>query len=434
MTQTQEKKIILIVDDSSVNQEFLTQIIDNSEFEIIHALDGKVALEQAKQRLPDLILLDVIMPEMGGFEACVQLKSDPQTSEIPIIFMTALSDIEAKVKGLSLGAVDYITKPFQKEEVLARIHVHIQLHNLTKNLENQVAYQKEQLSSLLGKLKQTQVQLVQTEKMSSLGQLLAGVAHEINNPINFIHGNIIHASQYINDLLEMIELYGEQTETTEELDELAEDIDLEFIKEDLPKLLNSMKIGSERIREIVQSLRNFSRLDESDTKTINIHEGIDSTLMILGHRIKAKSDRPAINIVKQYGDLPPVECYPGQMNQVFMNILSNAIDALEEQRYNEGFNPTISIYTELLDSNSIRIRIADNGPGMPESVQKQMFDPFFTTKPVGKGTGMGMSISRQIVLETHHGELTFSSELGQGTEFLIELPVEQPDKESQDHS
>jgi signal transduction histidine kinase len=430
MTDTQQKKTILIVDDSSVNQEFLAQIIDQSEFEVIHALDGKSALELVKKHSPDLILLDVIMPQMGGFETCVELKSEPDTAEIPVIFMTALSDIESKVKGLSLGAVDYITKPFQKEEVLARIHVHIQLHNLTQNLENQVAYQKEQLSNVLNKLKQTQVQLVQTEKMSSLGQLLAGVAHEINNPINFIHGNIIHASQYINDLLEMIELYGEQTEATEEIEDLAEDIDLDFIKEDLPKLLNSMKIGSERIREIVQSLRNFSRLDESDTKTINIHEGIDSTLMILGHRIKAKSDRPVINVVKQYGDLPPVECYPGQMNQVFMNILSNAIDALEEQRYNEDFKPIISIYTELLDSNWIRIRIADNGPGMSENVQKQMFDPFFTTKAVGKGTGMGMSISRQIVLETHQGKLNFSSELGQGTEFLIELPLEQPETNS----
>jgi PAS domain S-box-containing protein len=271
-------------------------------------------------------------------------------------------------------------------------------------------------------------QLLQSEKMSSLGQLVAGVAHEINNPVTFIHGNLVHAKQYIEDLVALLKLYQQyDSQSVPEIQDMAADIDAEFLMEDLPKLLNSMKIGTERIRNIVLSLRNFSRLDESDSKAVDIHEGIDSTLMILEHRLKSTSHRPAIKLIKEYAKLPLVECYPGQLNQVFMNILANAIDALEERFAN---NPQMShlqidIKTEMRDDQQVMIRIADNGMGIPEKVQKLLFDPFFTTKPVGQGTGLGLSISYKIITEKHFGTLHCISVPNQGTAFVITIPLSQ---------
>jgi two-component system NtrC family sensor kinase len=287
--------------------------------------------------------------------------------------------------------------------------------------------QKMTLERTLQDLKNAQAQLIQTEKMSSLGQLVAGVAHEINNPVSFIYGNIDHAREHSQGLLNLIELYRrEYTDTNPQIQDLTEEIELDFLIEDLPKLLSSMKMGAERIREIVLTLRNFSRLDESDMKAVNIHEGIDSTLIILQSRLNPTADRPQIAIVKQYANLPAVECYAGQLNQVLMNILNNAIDALISQaRGNQGFMPTIAIATEIADSQWVKIAIKDNGTGISPSVQERIFDPFFTTKPVGQGTGLGLSISYQIITEKHRGRLKCVSEPGQGTEFVIELPVQQ---------
>jgi signal transduction histidine kinase len=305
-------------------------------------------------------------------------------------------------------------------------------------------------------LQQTQAQLIQTEKMSSLGQLVAGVAHEINNPINFIYGNLPHAANYTKDLLTLIQMYEQRYAALDpEIRAYREDIDLDFLVQDLEKMLDSMSMGADRIREIVLSLRNFSRLDESDMKRVKIHDGIDSTLLILQNRLKPSPSHPAIEVVKQYGDLPPVECYAGQLNQVFMNILSNAIDALE--KYNEGrtnadaiANPaTITIQTETVKGegrgergeeltnqypslltphsspSSVIIRIRDNGPGIAPEHSAKLFDPFFTTKPIGKGTGLGLSISYQIIVEKHHGSLKCISAPGQGAEFVLEIPVRQ---------
>ena len=301
--------------------------------------------------------------------------------------------------------------------------------------EAQLRQQTEELENTLRELQHTQSQLVQSEKMSSLGQLVAGVAHEINNPVNFIYANLTHADNYISDLLFLIQLYQKYYPTPlPQLQEQAEEIDLDFLIEDLPKLFSSMKVGSERIQKIVASLRTFSRMDEAEVKAVDIHEGIDSTLMILQHRLKAKTDHPAIEVIKEYGNLPLVECYAGQLNQVFMNILSNAIDALEEVMGNRSLvmgksqessnyqSPTIQIRTSIVDKN-VEICIGDNGPGIAETVRQKLFDPFFTTKPVGKGTGMGLSISYQIITERHKGSLRCISSPGKGAKFVITIPL-----------
>ena len=449
-----DANVILIVDDTPTNLEVLSEALTDAGFEVAVATNGESALKQAEYDPPKLILLDVMMPGIDGFETCRRLKQNPVTKDIPVIFMTALNDSKDKVTGLSLGAVDYISKPFQQAEVLARIEVHVKLQNLTtkleeqnirlkeeiqqridaetalsqlnQDLEQQVTQRTWELSSALHDLQQAQLQLVQSEKLSTLGQLVAGVAHEINNPVGFIHGNIQHANEYIRDLLELVQLYQIQfPQVTPEIEAKAKEIDLEFLIEDLPKLLCSMEVGTERIREIVLSLRNFSRHDEAEFKQVNIHEGIDSTLAILQHRLNSKTNNTKIELIKEYGNLPQVECYAGKLNQVFMNILANAIDALEDVLSCEKYNssPTIKISTKLITPDKVVIRIIDNASGIPEEVQKRIFEPFFTTKPAGKGTGLGMSISHQIITEKHNGSLRCISTPGKGTEFIIEIPL-----------
>jgi PAS domain S-box-containing protein len=290
-------------------------------------------------------------------------------------------------------------------------------------LYNQSTEKTQQLEIALRELQQTQSQLIQTEKMSSLGQLVAGIAHEINNPVNFIYGNLKYAEEYIIDLLHLVELYRQHyPQPISEICEETQIIDFDFIRDDLPKLLTSMMIGSDRIRQIVLSLRNFSRLDEADMKAVDIHDGIDNTLLLLQNRLKAKSEYPEIEVIKEYGDLPLVECYAGQLNQVFMNLLTNAIDALEGNILKEG--PKIVIHTSLKDGR-VFISITDNGMGMSQDTNKRLFDPFFTTKAVGKGTGMGLSISYQIIVQKHRGRLMCISAPGEGAEFIIIIPLRQ---------
>ena len=293
------------------------------------------------------------------------------------------------------------------------------------------------IEKALADLQKTQSQLIQTEKMSSLGQLVAGVAHEINNPVNFIYGNLNHTNRFVENLLDAIALYQKNyPEPIPEIVKFLDEIDLGFLKEDLPKMLTSMKIGAERIRQIVLSLRNFSRTDQEGLKPFDIHEGLDSTLLILQNRFKAYGDRPAINLTKRYGNIPFVQAYAGQINQVFMNILSNAIDAIDESVTDHDHAAEssqhvaeISIITEFKPPKSrdqqpvVMISIADNGRGIPKDIANKLFDPFFTTKPVGKGTGLGLSISYQIVVEKHQGTLQCFSKVGEGTEFRIEIPV-----------
>lgn len=301
-----------------------------------------------------------------------------------------------------------------------------------KRSEAELRRRSLELEDTLRQLRRTQAQLVQTEKMSSLGQLVAGVAHEINNPVNFIYGNLTYANGYINDLMSLVNLYQKHYPNPEaEIEKLAGEIDLDFLLSDLPRLLNSMKVGADRIQKIVLSLRTFSRMDEAEFKAVNIHEGIESTLLILQNRMKAKHDRPEIQVIKEYGNLPLVACYAGQLNQVFMNILTNALDAMEDRDKGrsavamQAQPSTIWIATEMPDRDRVVIRMADNGPGIAESFRNRLFDPFFTTKPVGKGTGLGLSISYQIVTEKHGGSLKCLPREGGGTEFVIEIPVRQ---------
>ncbi len=303
---------------------------------------------------------------------------------------------------------------------------HAQLYTQSRSATLIAQTQAEKLTETLHKLQQTQSQLIQNEKMSSLGQLVAGVAHEINNPVNFIHGNLTYANEYFQEMLTLLHLYQKYyPQPQAEIENFSEKIDLEFITSDLSQLLSSMNMGTNRIREIVLGLRNFSRHDEADKKLVDIHEGIENTLLILHHRWKDNGSGLDISIVKEYGDLPLIDCYAGQLNQVFMNILTNAIDALEELRVSRQITdkPQILIRTEVLESKFVVIRIIDNGLGMTEDVRKRLFDPFFTTKAVGKGTGLGLSISYQIIVEKHGGILNCLSEPGKGTEFWIQIPI-----------
>jgi len=296
--------------------------------------------------------------------------------------------------------------------------------------------QAKELEQALRDLQEAQAQLIQTEKMSSLGQLVAGIAHEINNPVNFIYGNINYIDEYVHDLTDLIKLYRQHdSNPSTEIQEKVNQLDLEFLLEDITKILKSLKVGSERIRQLVLSLRNFSRVDEAAMKQVDIHDGIDNTLLILSNHFKPQPQHSAIRVVKQYGSIPPVECYPGQLNQVLMNILSNAVDALNEsssrimgaqreQADRANARPTITIATELAaNQEHVIIRICDNGVGIPPEVQTRLFDPFFTTKPVGKGTGLGLSISQHIIVEKHGGSLTCLSAPHQGAEFRIEIPI-----------
>jgi signal transduction histidine kinase len=420
---------LLIVDDNPTNLKVLSDALRDQGWITLVATDGESAIEQIEYALPDLILLDVMMPGIDGFETCRQLKANPRTQRLPIIFMTALSDTLDKVKGLELGAVDYITKPFQYEEVLARIKLHLNLFHLNTRLEQRVKERTQDLETSFNQLKTAQLQLIQSEKMSILGQLVAGIGHEINNPIGCIDGNIKHATDYIRDLLGLVGLYEEVYPNPDpRIKNCMEEIDLAYLTEDLPKLLKSMQTSSSRIQEISRSLRSFARSDDQMKTDVKIHDGLESTLMILKHRLKANDMRPEIQVLKSLGPIPTIQAYAGPLNQVLMNLIANAIDAIDEyyeqsERKDDRIGEIEIITSKSMDSNEIYLTIRDNGVGVPEEIKERIFEQSFTTKPIGRGTGLGLAISQQIVTEKHNGKLDCKSVHGEGSEFRICLPM-----------
>lgn len=608
---------ILIVDDMPDNLRVLSTILTQEGYHVRRAVSGKLALMAIQKNPPDIVLLDILMPEMDGYEVCQQLKSSPLTSEIPVIFISALEDVIVKVRAFEVGGADYITKPFHVQEVIARLESQLNQRRRHKQVWDQNVFlqnhiearrqaeveirlvlatiqaisrardfhsvlrvilrrvcqviswdfgeawipsdnamvleysrgwyarnhhleefrqERERLSfplgcelpgriwqskqsewiedislaqdqnflrsaialnaglkacfgvpilvdeqvlailvffkkessrekshlvelvnavaSQLGSLIQRRAlerELVLHEKMASLGQLVAGIAHEINNPISFIYSNLSYADDYIQELIKLVEAYqAEYPQPTPKIQKLVEEIDIPFVVDDVKNIMDAMSRGAKRIQQLVISLRNFSRLDESIVKLVNLHEGIDSTLAILQHRLRCQTEveygrtRPTIAVIKEYGNLPLVTCYASQLNQVFMHLLNNAIDALEsgfkqwtrenpgiyteitENEKEQDFKPTIAIHTETVSPETVRIRFVDNGSGIDNAVRSRLFDPFFTTKPVGSGTGLGLSISYQIVVKKHGGKIICHSTLGQGTEFTVELPIHQP--------
>lgn len=422
---------ILVVDDEPlleyVIQQHFRQEIRSKKLVFAFASNGRQALEKLEND-PQIavVLTDINMPEMDGLALLSHLKEIDST--LKAIVVSAYGDLANIRTAMNRGAFDFLIKPIDFQDLEL---------TLQRSLES-----VQQTRAELAQLQQAQTKLIQSEKLASIGELVAGIAHEINNPVSFILGNVEHAENYFEDLSNILNLYQQYClKDIPEIQEEIEAVDLEFILQDLPKLLNSMREGTERLDSICKSMRTFARADTSDLEPFDIHEGLDSTLIVLKHRLKANEIRPEIEVVREYGDLPLVECYPGQLNQVFMNILANAIDALED--YNSlrseadiKANPnTIHICTEAIAPDKIAIHLADNGPGITEEVRQKLFDPFFTTKPVGKGTGLGLSISYQIVVHKHGGQLKCISKQGHGTEFVLEIPVRQqfmkPDTQEQ---
>ncbi|MEG4278673.1 response regulator [Microcoleus sp. MON1_C1] len=440
---------ILFVDDepdleSLISQKF-RQKIRTGEYQVFFAHNGVEALSTLREHPDiDIILTDINMPVMDGMALLAKLNE--LVTMVKTVVISAYGDLGNIRKAMNGGAFDFLIKPINFQDL--EITINKTLCHVQQLKENERARQEReeklrqsearerekaiQLELALQNLQRTQSQLIQTEKMSSLGQLISGIAHEINNPVNFIYGNLTYVTDYTHQLLTLITLYQQHDpHNYPEIEALIEQIELEFIKDDMPKMLSSMKLGAERIRQIVLTLRNFSRLDEAEMKPVNIHEGIDSSLVILHSQLKAKPHSSSIEVIKEYGDLPQIECYACQLNQVFMNLLSNAIYALnhyEKERSPEQIKTeprTITIATSLLNHQWVRISFKDNGPGMTSDVINRLFNPFFTTKPLGDGTGLGLSISYQIVVEKHGGDLKCFSQPDRGAEFVIEIPISQ---------
>jgi len=433
--------IILVVDDTRLNLMFVTSILED-QYRVRQASSGERALELASVTPhPDVILLDVMMPAMDGYEVLQRLRNNPDTREIPVIFVTAMAADDDEERGLALGAVDYMTKPLRPAILLARVRNHVELKQSrdvlryqNELLESRVTErtaalqrEREQLADLLTqqrelnrRLEDAQNQLLQSEKMASLGQLAAGVAHELNNPIGFVHSNLGTLEGYLKDIFEVaqaceaIACSSSNKQDFAAIEALKKEKDFDFIQQDIFQLMSESKDGLNRVRKIVQDLKDFSRVGEADWQISDVHKGLDSTLNIVWNELKYKC-----TVVKHYADnLPPIRCLPSQLNQVFMNLLVNAAHAIETKG-------EITLSTRRVDDKTIQLRFTDNGQGIPPEHLKRIFEPFFTTKPVGKGTGLGLSIAWGIIGK-HHGKIEVSSTIGSGTTFIITLPVAGP--------
>ncbi|MGM0455165.1 MAG: response regulator [Cyanobacteriota bacterium] len=410
---------ILVIDDEVTTQMVLQDLLESEGHQVIIANNGKQGWKQASREQPNLIICDWMMPEMNGVDLCRTIKAKPELETTFFILLTAREQIDDRVCGLNAGADDFISKPIETEELLARVRSGLRLNHLNQ-----------QLTQSLQDLKDTQVQLVQSEKMSSLGRLVAGVAHEINNPISFIYGNLSHINEYTHDLSSLIQKIRDDDSFSRQnfLEALAE-IDFDFVAADLEKMLGSMKEGSERIREIVIALREFSSQERSGVHDIDLHHALDLALSMLGPRVHQAAGRASGLILdKQYGQLPKIKGDIGVINQALFNLLENALDAIVAQSKidpNEDWRPQISITTRSLDECWVEIEITDNGIGIDPALNSKVFDPFFTTKPVGQGKGLGLAVTYQIVVQQHKGQLSYDSQVDQGTRFLIHLPISQ---------
>lgn len=414
---------ILIVDDVPANLNLLTGILKQHGYKVRPAPSGSLALDAARHAPPDLVLLDIHMPEMDGFEVCRRLKADDALKEIPVLFISALTETKDKIQAFEAGGVDYITKPFQVEEVLARVKTHLELRRARRELKKK----NKRLKKTLTDLKSTQVRLIQSEKMAALGVLSAGVAHEINNPVNFIKTSILSLQSDVDDLLKVADLGASCCKTVHqsqclEIQKLQEELEYETILKEIPGLFQSILEGIRRTEEIVRSLRTFARRDEMMSKGVDLHEIIDSALIMLRNRYKKIAE-----IVRDYGTVPLIPCYVGKTSQVMINVLANAIDAIEKQESSRQHQ--ITIKTEVVEREGhswVAVHVTDTGAGIPAELIPKVFDPFFTTKEVGKGIGLGLYITSNIVRE-HKGTIEVASEPGQGATFSIFLPEHQED-------
>jgi signal transduction histidine kinase len=420
MEEIEKKENILVIDDTPANLEILLRVFQKEGYKVRAVTSGLMGIRAAENDPPDIILLDVTMPEMNGYDTCRKLKQTDGLNSIPVIFISALTETFDKVAAFESGGLDYITKPFQIEEALARVRTHLALRKYQRLLE----VKNRDLNEAIEQLKEAQTQLINSEKLASLGVLTAGVAHEINNPISFIYSSSLGLSKNIQFFLDIQNRYEDALRKYDEkfireIEEYKSDHDYDERLQELSLLSENIVKGSERISGIVRSLRLFSRLDEADMKSIDILENIESTLLLLQHKLSEK-----ISIVKEYNSIPQVPCFPAKISQVLMNILSNAIDSIGEKT-NPAENEQIIIKTNTEIVNGVTyvvIEIRDSGKGISDEIIKKVFDPFFTTKPVGKGLGLGLSISNNIVRE-HGGKIEVANIENSGASFKIFLPV-----------
>ncbi|MEA5549838.1 response regulator [Anabaena cylindrica UHCC 0172] len=412
---------ILIVDDKLENIRFLSDFLSKENYQIRKAINGQAALMAVNSLLPDLILLDINMPGMGGYEVCKYLKNDPKTSSTPVIFLSAGNEVDDKVRAFEVGGIDYITKPFHLEEVLARVKTQLKLQNLQKDLISN----NEKLKNMFLSLEDAQSELIQKENLINAGRIAAGISHEINNPLSFILCNINPASEYSEQLISLINLYQKAfPDVTPQIKDLMAEIELDFMLPDFTRILHSIRTGAERIRSVIQALHIFYSLDKSGIKMFDIHENIDDNIFALDYQFTLKDGLP-ISVIKDYADISPFTGYVKLFNQAIINLLQNAIDALEAKidlNIDGSFQPTIWIHTYTTE-NKIIISIKDNGIGVSAENRSNLFQPFFTTKLVGKKYGLGLFTTYQIINDLHKGNLIYHNCPEGGSEFVIELPI-----------
>ena len=421
---------VLLIDDQSMVGEILQRSLSKeADIDFHYCNDPTLAITTAIDIAPTIILQDLVMPDVDGLMLLRWFRLNPATKDIPMIVLSCKEDAHLKAEAFTHGANDYLIKLPDTIELIARIRYHSQAYQTLKTLQATTKAsedQAKQLAATLNQVQEMQQQIIQVEPLTGIGRMVAGIAREINNPINFIHGNVQHVNGYIQDLLKLIQLY-QQTypDATSEIHEMSNSLDLPFISTDLPKMMDSMKSGSERIRNMVLSLQNFSHLDESEKNPIALHQSLDNTLVLLGHRLNFDDGTPKISIHREYQDISLIDCYPAQINQVFVHVLNNAIDALEAREIRRSTNsePAISIVIRTIGLYYAEIQIQDNGIGIAPEIFDRIFEPFFTTKATREGAGLGLSICHKI-MQKHAGSITIQSILGQGTTCRLQFPIQ----------